>query len=78
MTLTRLAVPDVSCEHCERAIEGALTPLAGVRRVDVDVVGKVVAVEHDPRATPVEHLAGAIEEQGYSVAGHDQTPGAAP
>lgn len=77
MTTTRLAVPDVSCAHCEQAIEGALTPLDGVQRVEVDVVGKVVTVEHDPDAAPVASIARAIEQQGYTVAGHDDAPGAA-
>ena len=36
---TRLAVPDVSCAHCKQAIEGALAPLSGVQRVEVNVVG---------------------------------------
>jgi len=44
MAETRLAVPDVSCEQCERAIEGALAALEGVQRVNVDVRGKVVVV----------------------------------
>lgn len=77
MTTTTLAVPDVSCTHCERAIEGALSPLAGVQRVGVAVRGRVVTVEHDPQTAPVEQIARAIEEQGYTVAGHDDPPGAA-
>jgi len=77
MTLTRFAVPDVSCEQCEESIEGALSPLEGVAHVEVDVRGKVVTVEHDPRVASVEGLAEAIEEQGYVVAGHDEAPGTA-
>lgn len=73
-----LAVPDMSCAHCQQVIEGALAPLVGVRRVEVDVVGKVVAVEHDPRSAPAESIARAIEQQGYAVAAHDESsPGAA-
>ena len=71
---TTLAVPDISCAQCEQAIEGAVTSLAGVQRVNVDVVGKVVAVEHDPQIAPVERLARAIEQQGYTVVGYDDTP----
>lgn len=77
MTTTRLAIPDVSCAHCKQAIEGALAPLAGVERVEVDVTGKVVAVEHDAHVAPVASIAQAIEQQGYTVAGHDDLPGAA-
>lgn len=73
---TRLAVPDVSCANCQRAIEGAVAPLAGVRSVEVDVRDKVVVVEHDPH-TPLERIVQAIEEQGYTVAGPDETPNAA-
>ena len=38
-------VPDVSCEHCKSAIEGALRPLAGVRSAQVDVDGKTTIVD---------------------------------
>lgn len=73
---TRLSVPDVSCASCQRAIAGAVAPLSGVRSVEVDVHGKVVAVEHDPHF-PVGRIVRAIEEQGYTVGGHDGTPDAA-
>lgn len=71
-TMTKLAVPDLSCGRCECAITGALTPLAGVRRVEVDVAGKLVAVEHDCQTASTERLARAIEEQGYTVAGYGE------
>ena len=32
-----LNVPDISCEHCERTITNALTPVDGVRTVNVDI-----------------------------------------
>lgn len=75
MTDTRLAVPDVSRAHCERAILGALASLTGVELATVDVGGRAVAVKHDPQTAPVESIARAIEEQGYTVTGH--TSGAA-
>lgn len=70
MTETRFAVPDVSRVHCERAILGALALLTGVELAKVDVGGRVVAVQHDPQTAPVESIARAIEEQGYTVTGH--------
>src|SRR5579884_4247812 len=42
-----LNVPDISCDHCARTINQTLSPLAGVRRVDVDVPGKRVRLEYD-------------------------------
>lgn len=77
MTLTRFAVPDVSCERCEQAIGGALSPLPGVVQVEVDVRGKVVTVEHDPSVASVDELSDAIEAQGYMVAGRDDASDAA-
>ena len=39
MATSILNVPDISCEHCERAITNALTPISGVRSVNVDIPG---------------------------------------
>ena len=33
MEKTTLVAPDISCEHCQHAIEGALGELAGVNAV---------------------------------------------
>lgn len=71
---TSLAVPDLACERCQQTIESALSPLPGVRRVEVDLLGKVVSVEHDPRAIAPAALARAVEDNGYAVAGYDDRP----
>ncbi|MEJ7787105.1 MAG: cation transporter [Solirubrobacteraceae bacterium] len=63
----RLAVPDMTCSHCEQAIEGALLRLDGVDGVTVDIAGKVVDVEHDGRAVSAGWIAQAVEQQGYTV-----------
>ncbi|HEV8637758.1 MAG TPA: heavy-metal-associated domain-containing protein, partial [Chloroflexota bacterium] len=47
MTTKVLSVPDISCEHCERAIKGALEPLEGVQAVQVDIPAKRVTVQYD-------------------------------
>jgi copper chaperone len=67
MTDTTIFVPEIHCEHCQHAIEGAVRPLPGVERADVDIAGKVVHVAYREPATP-ESLREAIEEQGYDVA----------
>ena len=69
MTTKTLSVPDISCEHCERAIKGALEPLVGVRSVAVDIPGKRVSVEYDEAAVDVETIRDAIEAEDYPVAG---------
>ena len=37
-------VPDISCEHCKRAIENNVRPLDGVENVIVDIDAKTVTV----------------------------------
>jgi len=60
-------VPDVSCEHCKSAIEGALRPLAGVRSAQVDVSGKTTIVDYDESVIDRNAIAAVIEEEGYPV-----------
>ena len=64
-----LNVPGVSCAHCKRAIEGAVGPLAGVSRVEVDVDAKSVTVEYDEQAVALETIETAVRDEGYEVAG---------
>jgi copper chaperone len=61
-------VPDVSCDHCKSAIEGALSPVTGVEQAEVDVPGKSVVVTYDPASVDRSRLVEAIEGAGYSVA----------
>lgn len=61
VTTTRLAVPDMTCAHCEQAIERALLQLDGVDGVTVDIAGKVVDVDHDARAVSAESIAHAVK-----------------
>jgi copper chaperone len=70
MTDVTIRVPDIHCDNCQLAIEGALRPLAGVARADVDVATKQVRVSFEEPATPGA-LRTAIEEQGYDVASMD-------
>ena len=37
-------VPDISCDHCKRAIEDHVSPLDGVAAVTVDIEAKTVTV----------------------------------
>ena len=60
-------VPDVSCEHCKSAIEGALRPLAGIRSAHVDVDGKTTIVDYDESVIDRSAISAVIEEEGYPV-----------
>lgn len=66
MTAARtFQVPDISCDHCKNAIEGAVGTLDGVNSVAVDVEARRVTV--DGAATDGS-IRAAIEEAGYDVA----------
>ena len=63
-----LSVPDISCEHCERAIKGALEPLAGVSLVRVDIPARSVTVEYDEAKVGIDAIKQAVEDEEYPVA----------
>lgn len=57
-------VPDISCEHCVKAITDHVGPLDGVERVDVDLEAKTVTVVGGDDAS----IVAAIDDAGYDVA----------
>lgn len=60
-------VPDISCEHCVRAIKNELTSLTGIDGVEVDIPTRVVTVRHRGDVTD-EQIVASIAEAGYDVA----------
>ncbi len=67
-----LEVPGMTCGHCEAAVKGEVSKLAGVDDVVVDLASKFVTVTgHD---LDLQAITGAIDEAGYEVAGHRQAP----
>lgn len=46
-----LSVPDLSCDHCRRAVQGALGDL-GFQQIEVDLAAKRVAFEADEALVP--------------------------
>jgi copper chaperone len=68
MARTTLTVPDISCEHCERTITEALTPLEGVEAVRVDIPQRQVHVDYDQGRTGVERFKHVLQEEDYPVA----------
>jgi copper chaperone len=67
MATTVLNVPDISCEHCERAITNALAPMSGVRTVNVDIPGKQVHIDFDESQISVDKMKDVLEEEDYPV-----------
>ena len=63
-----LSVPDVSCEHCVRAIYGALGGQPGVEAVDTDLASKTVHLRFDPAQLPITRVEDILDDAGYPVA----------
>jgi copper chaperone CopZ len=68
MESTTFVAPEISCEHCQRAIEGAVGHLAGVGRVQVDVPTKTVRLLYDPRVITLAAIEEVLDDTGYTVA----------
>lgn len=67
MSNVTMNVPDISCEHCERAITNALTTVEGVRTVSVDIPGKQVRVDYDDAQVDVQKMKDILQEEDYPV-----------
>ncbi|MGI9149025.1 MAG: heavy-metal-associated domain-containing protein [Chloroflexota bacterium] len=67
MATSVLNVPDISCEHCERTITNALTPVEGVRSVQVDIPTRQVRVEYDADLVSVDKMKDVLLEEDYPV-----------
>ena len=59
-----LAVEGMTCEHCVRAVTGAVSAVSGVSSVAVDLAAGRVRIVGDPDLAAVK---GAIEAEGYTV-----------
>ena len=67
MSKVILDVPDISCEHCQRAIEGALRKERGVSAVRVDVPARQVYLDYDPAAITLDTVRAVLEDEGYTL-----------
>lgn len=67
MATTILKVEGMSCQHCVKAVTGAVREVDGVSNVSVDLEAKTVTVDHDPDKAPVDKIKFEIEDQGYDV-----------
>lgn len=65
---TTLIAPDISCEHCQHAIESAVGKLAGVESVKVDIPTKTVNLKYDPQQVTLAKIEEALDDIGYTIA----------
>ena len=68
MESTTLIAPDISCEHCQHAIEGAVGKLDGVRTVRVDIPSKTVHIDYDSQTVTLAKIEEVLDDTGYTVA----------
>ena len=67
MAKVTLTVPAIECEHCEHAITEALTPMAGVRSVAVDIPLKLVSLDYDEVMLSLDKVKEILAEEEYPV-----------
>lgn len=65
---TILSVPDVSCEHCVNAINGALKEVPGIETVNTDIPTKTVLLRYDPNQVTMPKIEEVLDDIGYTVA----------
>ena len=66
MTEKTYLVPDISCEHCVRAIQSELESIPGVKVLGIDIPTKIVSVRYDESVVEDQIVAG-IEDAGYEI-----------
>lgn len=62
-----LKVEGMSCEHCVNRVKKAVSKLAGVQTVDVQLEGGKVSVDFDGAQADRQKIAEAIVDAGYEV-----------
>ncbi|HEY0756879.1 MAG TPA: heavy-metal-associated domain-containing protein [Ktedonobacteraceae bacterium] len=70
-----LSVPDISCEHCVKTINGALGALAGVETVSTDIPSRSVHMRYDAAQVSMEQIETTLDDAGYTIS---QQPAATP
>lgn len=62
-----ISVNGMSCEHCVKAVDGALQLVSGVKEISVSLSDKNVRVIYDDQSATLADLENAITEEGYDV-----------
>jgi copper chaperone len=69
MNKITLNVNGMSCEHCVKAVNNALSNIACVADSVVSLKDKTVSLSYDPAQAPLETIKAAITDAGYEVTG---------
>lgn len=64
----KISVPDMSCDHCVKTIDGALSALSGVESVHSDLQTKSVHLRYDPKRVSMQQIEATLDDAGYTIA----------
>ena len=67
METARLSIPNISCQHCVKAIQRELAEINGVLRVEGNPEAKDILVEWQSPAS-MEKIKAALKEINYPAA----------
>ncbi len=67
MENTIFEVPSITCGGCAASIKKAVGTLSGIRKVEVDVLTRIVSVEYDPNLTSEFAIKQKVEQAGFSL-----------
>ncbi len=62
-----LFVPDISCDHCVKAISSSLNALNGVENIQTDIETKTVHLRYHPNQVTLAQIEKTLDESGYRV-----------
>ena len=62
-----LTIDGMSCDHCELAVQMAVSGVPGVKRIQTSGAKNQAYVEFDPSTVDIEKIKSAIDEIGYNV-----------
>ena len=62
-----LKIEGMACEHCVKAVSGALSAIAGVTDIAVSLKEGTASFSFDPALAPLDTIRAAITEAGYEA-----------
>lgn len=69
MRKIKVLIKGMSCEHCVKAVEQALSALDGVTEVQVSLEKGLASLVCDEDRCDIGRIEAAIKEEGYEFAG---------
>ncbi len=67
MANLKLKITGMSCAHCQKSVEKALTQVTGVYGAVVDLRDASAQVDYDDDTATIEELTRAVAQAGYAA-----------